>query len=138
MAFINYIILCINYQVSVAAGFTILEGNSRMPFVMELIQYMIVGVYFTSIFVVFIIKKEAIMSNYNCIQTKFIQWSNKRALHPNAAYNRNIKTIKSLSIPLAILSLSIAFGPLVSTINDIGKLPLDNRAHFVLFWPTVS
>eukprot|EP00102_Acyrthosiphon_pisum_P018798 XP_016656008.1 PREDICTED: odorant receptor 42a-like [Acyrthosiphon pisum] len=76
------------------------------------------------------------MSNYNCIQTKFIQWSNKRALHSNAAYKRNIKTVKSLSIPLAILSLSIALGPLISTINDIGKLPLDNRAHFVLFWPT--
>ncbi|XP_029342311.1 uncharacterized protein LOC107882321 [Acyrthosiphon pisum] len=123
--------------VSVAAAFTILEGNYRMPFVMELIQYMIVGFYFTSIFVVFIIKKEAIMSNYNCIQTKFIQWSNKRALHSNAAYKRNIKTVKSLSIPLAILSLSIALGPLISTINDIGKLPLDNRAHFVLFWPTI-
>jgi len=127
-----------NYQVSVAAAFIILEGNTRMPFVMELIQYMIVGIFFTSIFMVFIIKKEAIMSNYNCIQTKFIQWSNKRALHPNVAYKRNIKTVKSISIPLAMLSLSIAFGPLVSTINDIGKLPLDNRAHFVLFWPTVS
>ncbi|XP_060868321.1 odorant receptor 85b-like isoform X1 [Metopolophium dirhodum] len=108
-----------------------------MPFVMELIQYMIVSIYFTSICVVFIIKKEAIMSNYNCIQTKFIQWSNKRALHPNAAYKRNIKTVKSISIPLAMLSLSIAFGPLISTINDMGKLPLDNRAHFILFWPTI-
>ncbi|KAL4121352.1 hypothetical protein QTP88_013881 [Uroleucon formosanum] len=77
------------------------------------------------------------MSNYNCIQTKFMQWSNKRALHPNAAYKKNIKTIKSLSIPLAILLLSIVFGPLVSAFNDIGKLPLDNRAHFVLFWPKI-
>jgi len=127
-----------NYQVSVAAGFTILEGNTKMPFVMELIQYMIVGVYFSSIFMVFIIKKEGIMSNYNCIQTKFIQWSNKRALDPNVAYKRNIKTVKSLAIPLATLSLSIALGPLLSTINDIGKLPLDHRAHFVLFWPKVS
>lgn len=127
-----------NYQVSLASAFTILEKNSTTSLVMELIQYIIVGIYFSSIFVVFIIKKEAIMSNYNCIQTKFMQWSNKRALHPNAAYKKNIKTIKSLSIPLAILLLSIVFGPLVSAFNDIGKLPLDNRAHFVLFWPKVS
>jgi len=127
-----------NFQVSLAAAFTILQENSTTTLIMELIQYIIVGIYFSLIFVVFIFKKEAIMSNYDCIQTKFIQWSNKRALHPNAAYKENIKTFKSLSIPLAILSLSIAFGPLVSTFNDIGKLPLDNRAHFVLFWPKVS
>lgn len=105
---------------------------------MELIQYMIVGVFYTLIFLVFILKKEAIMSNYNCIQTKFIRWSKKKSLHPNSVYKKNIETVKSLTIPLAILSLSITFGPLVSTINDIGKLPLDNRAHFILFWPKVS
>uniref|UniRef100_A0A2S2PJ41 Gustatory and odorant receptor 7 n=1 Tax=Schizaphis graminum TaxID=13262 RepID=A0A2S2PJ41_SCHGA len=104
---------------------------------MELIQYMIVGIFFTLIFLVFLIKKEAIASNYNFIQTKFIHWSNKRSLHPNIAYKKNIKTVKSLIIPLAILSLSIVFGPLVSTINDIGKLPLDYRTHFVLFWPKI-
>jgi len=110
----------------------------KMPMVMELIQYMIVGIYFSLIFVVFVIRKKDIVSNYDCIQTDFIQWSNKRALCPNVANKKNIKTTKRLAIPLAILSLSIAFGPLVSAINDIGKLPLDNQAHFVLFWPKVN
>jgi len=127
-----------NYQVCLAAGYMFLFENPGMSLGMELIQYMIVGILFTLIFLVFLIKKEAIASNYNFIQTIFIHWSNKRSLHPNVAYKKNIKTVKSLIIPLAILSLSIAFGPLVSTINDIGKLPLDYRTHFVLFWPTVS
>jgi len=127
-----------NYQVTLAAAYIIWEEKPKMPFIMELIQYIIVGIYYCLIFMVFIIKKKTIVSNYNFIQTIFIQWSNKRALHPNKAYKENIKTIKSLSIPLAILSLSIALGPLVSAINDIGKLPLGHRAHFVLFWPKVS
>ncbi|XP_060843016.1 uncharacterized protein LOC132923183 isoform X2 [Rhopalosiphum padi] len=123
--------------VCLAAGYMFLFENPGMSLGMELIQYMIVGILFTLIFLVFLIKKEAIASNYNFIQTIFIHWSNKRSLHPNVAYKKNIKTVKSLIIPLAILSLSIAFGPLVSTINDIGKLPLDYRTHFVLFWPTI-
>jgi len=121
-----------------AAGYIFFYEKPGVSLGMELIQYMIVGILYTLIFLVFIFKKEAIMSNYNFIQTKFIHWSNKKSLHPNAVYKKNIETVKSLVIPLATLSLSIAFGPLVSTINDIGKLPLDNRAHFVLFWPKVS
>lgn len=121
-----------------AAGYIFFYEKPGMSLGMELIQYMIVGILYTLIFLVFILKNEAIMSNYNFIQTKFIHWSNKKSLHPNAVYKKNIETVKSLAIPLATLSLSIAFGPLVSTINDIGKLPLDNRAHFVLFWPKVS
>ncbi|XP_027848734.2 uncharacterized protein LOC114128419 [Aphis gossypii] len=123
--------------VTLAAGYIFFYEKPGMSLGMELIQYMIVGILYTLIFLVFILKNEAIMSNYNFIQTKFIHWSNKKSLHPNAVYKKNIETVKSLAIPLATLSLSIAFGPLVSTINDIGKLPLDNRAHFVLFWPKI-
>ncbi|XP_025200899.1 odorant receptor 49b-like [Melanaphis sacchari] len=123
--------------VFLAAGCVLLYEKPDMSFGMELIQYMIVGVLYTLIFLVFIIKKDAIVSNYNFIQTKFIHWSNKRLLHPNIAYKKNIRTVKRLIIPLVILSLSIAFGPLVSTINDIGKLPLNSRTHFVLFWPKI-
>jgi len=127
-----------DYQVSLAALLTILEEKPEMSLVIELIQYIIVGIFFCLIFMIFIIKKEAIVSNYNFVQTVFIDWSNKRALHPNVAYNKNIETLKHLSILLATISLSIAFGPLISAINDIGKLPLNYRTHFMLFWPKVS
>ena len=129
---------CLNYQVFWTSAIIILDQSIDTSFVMELIEYMIVGMYFGLIYMIFLIRKEAIVSNYNFIESKFIHWSNKRAMNPNAAYKKNTEALKSFIIPLAILLLSVVLGPLISAINDIGKLPLDHRAHFILFWPKVS
>lgn len=72
------------------------------------------------------------------IETDFIRWSNKNEMNENYAYERTIHTIKSLIIPFVLTISFMLFGPLLSLIIDIGKLPLDHRSHFLLFWPKVS
>lgn len=96
------------------------------------------GIFYVSTYIVFILKKDKIASNYYDVQTIFIQWSNRRGMDPNDAYRKSLQKVKSLMVPLISLMCSISFGPLISTINDIGKMPLDSRSHFTMFWPSVS
>lgn len=96
------------------------------------------GIYYVFIYIVFLLKKDAVASNYKDVQTIFIQWSNKRGMNSNEAYRKCIKKVKSLIMPLMYLMCSISFGPLISALNDIGKRPLDSRSHFAMFWPSVS
>lgn len=105
---------------------------------MELIQYITAGVLYSLIFLVLILKKESLESNYNCIQKNFKQWSKKRGLDPDVAYWKSAQTIKSTTMPFILTTCLISFGPLISAINDYGKLPIDSQPHFVLFWPKVS
>lgn len=59
-------------------------------------------------------------------------------MDPNKSYKNNLHTVRYTVIPIITIICCISLGPLFSAINDIGKLPLDSRSHFVLFWPKVS
>lgn len=96
------------------------------------------GMFYVSIYIVFILKKNAIASNYNDVQTIFIQWSKRRGMNPDDAYRKSLQKVKSLIMPFIYLMCSISFGPLMSAIGDNGKMPLDSRSHFTMFWPSVS
>jgi hypothetical protein len=117
----------------------ILEGTvTDLSMILEQIQYMMVGMFHVLICILFIKKNDAITSNYNLIRNDFIQWSEKRGVDPNETYKKNLRTVKYSMIPIIIVISCITLGPLFTAINDIGKLPLDSKPHFVLFWPKVS
>lgn len=105
---------------------------------LELIEYILVGVFYVLIYIVILIKKDAILSNYNTLQTDFIQWSIKKGMNPNETQKKTILAIKDLLIPFLSITFSISFGPLISAINEIDKKPLGTRSNFPMFWPLVS
>lgn len=77
------------------------------------------------------------LSNYNLIQADFIQWSNKRGMNQNEAYEKIIDIVKSILIPITISLYITIFAPLAEAINDFGNSSLDDTSHFVLLWPKV-
>lgn len=129
-----------DYQVVLAPGSIFyLEKNIELTFVLELIEYILVGVFYVLVYVVLLVKKDAIVSNYNIMQTDFIQWSIKNgSLDLNEIPKKNLQSIKDLLIPIISITFSISFGPLFSAINEFGKTPLGSRSHFPMIWPMVS
>jgi len=104
---------------------------------MELILYILCGILHLMHSIVIISKKKGIVSTYNYIQTSFVKWSVKRGLNPNGAYTKNIRTIKYLGIVWTLAGCTIIFSPLISTIADLGELPLDHQTHWNTHWPIV-
>jgi len=109
-----------------------------MAFRLELIQYMMVGILNSLVFVVFKLKGRAILCNYNSIQRDFTYWSKKNGKDPDEIYRKNVQTAKYFVIIFIVCTNSITFGPLTSAIIDIDKSALDSRSHFILFLPKVS
>jgi len=115
-----------------------MEINSSLHMLLELILYIILGVLNTTFFVIIVIKKQAINSNYSFIQTDFIEYSMERQMDPNEIYNKVVHIIKILCVPTLFATAAFNLGPLLTTINDLGELPLDDRSHWLMFWPGVS
>lgn len=105
---------------------------------LELLQYIICGMLYTFIYVVCLFKKQVIISNYTLIETDFRNWSLIKGTNQNRAYEQNIRNVRKLTKPYIVMTIFTLFGPLLSTINDIGKKPIDHHSHFLLFWPKVS
>lgn len=105
---------------------------------LELILYIILGILNSTFFTILLIKKQAIHSNYSCIQTDFIQYSIERGMDPNEMYTKVVQIIKILCVPTLVVTGIFNLGPLLTTINDLGELPLDDRSHWLMFWPDVS
>lgn len=93
---------------------------------------------YSFIFLLFIFKKDAIASNYKLIKTDFVQLSKEKRRNPNYAYEKSLNTAKKLKIPILITFSFLSLGPLLSTIYDMGKLPINHRSHFIMYWPKVS
>lgn len=87
--------------------------------------------------IMFILKRKAILSNYNFIQTDFIQWSNKRGINQNEAYEKITYIAKNVFILTTISLYIVIHAPFVEAINDFGNSPLDDPSHFALLWPKV-
>jgi len=105
---------------------------------LEQFQYVMSGLYYSSIFLIFLWKKKEITSNYNDIQTDFIKWSKNRGINPNKAYDLSIQTLYRILIPCLTTMFLILSGPFLAAVIDKGNVPLDDRSHFPLFWPKVS
>lgn len=106
--------------------------------ILEPIQYMLAGMLYCFVFILFLSKKQAILSNYKIIQTDFIIFSKIRGFDPNKSYRKTVHFFKRLMILILVVSCSISFGPVLAAINDLGVLPLDDRSHFGFVWPKVS
>lgn len=106
--------------------------------ILELIQYTMGGIMNSSISSVINFKKQAILSNFNFIQTDFIKYSAKRKMDSNETYKKTERLFKCSILPILVLYLSVACGPLLAAINDLGVLPLHDHSHFPIFWPRVS
>lgn len=105
---------------------------------LEIIQYMFAGILYSFVLIVFVIKKEAIFSNYKIIKTDFVKFSKENGRNPNDACEKLIHLVKHITMPSTFVIIGLTFGPLLSTLFDLGELPLDHRSHFVFFWPKVS
>lgn len=104
---------------------------------LELTQYTMWGLLQCFILLVLFLKREAIYSNYTFIENNFVELSKRNKKNQNNAYEKIISCFNRLIVPYTVIISSITFGPLLSTINDLGELPLDHRSHFILFWPKV-
>lgn len=109
-----------------------------MPMVLELIQYMLAGLLYIFVLIVFILNKEALFYNYQLIQIDFIQWTNKRGMNQNKPSRKISYLAKRLIIPIVTLISSISLGPLAGVINTTEKTSLGDRSNFFLLWPKVS
>lgn len=107
---------------------------------LELAQNTIWGLLQCFILIVLFLKRKAIISNYKFIENEFVESSKRNKKNLNNAYEEIIRSFNRLIIPYGygIIISSITFEPLISTIKDLGKLPLDHRSHFILFWPKVK
>lgn len=105
---------------------------------LELYQYVIGGMLYTFILVVFLLKRRAITSNYKFIETDFRHWSIKKGTDQNHTYENNLRKVKILTKPFIVTICFIISGPLMSTLYDLGMKPIDHNSHFLLFWPKVS
>lgn len=108
-----------------------------MSMIMELILYIICGILHSSHLIVIALNKQSIVTTYSFIQTNFFNWSVKRGMDPNGAYKKNIKKIKYFVTFWSFMGCTIMFSPLLSTIADLGELPLDHRSHWNTHWPMV-
>jgi len=131
--------LIICFQIIIIPSYIIwTESNSSIHVLLELILYIILGILNSTFFTILLIKKQAIHSNYSCIQTDFIQYSIERGMDPNEMYTKVVQIIKILCVPTLVVTGIFNLGPLLTTINDLGELPLDDRSHWLMFWPDVS
>lgn len=106
--------------------------------VLEQIQYIMVGLLYSLVLTVLVVKKKSVVSNYDHIQNDFIEWSHKRSANPDTSYENCVQFCYALAIPCAVIVSLVYSGPFLAAINDLGVLPLDDQSHFVLFWPKVS
>jgi len=95
------------------------------------------GILHSMHLMVITLNKQSIETTYNCIQTSFVSWSLKKGMDPNGAYKMNIKIIKYFVTIWSFLGCTIMFSPLLSTVADLGKLPLDHQSHWNTHWPMV-
>lgn len=114
------------------------ESNLSIHMLLELILYIILGVLNSTFFAILVIKKQAINSNYSFIQNEFIQYSMERKMDPNEIYNKVVDIIKILCVPTLIATGAFNLGPFMTAIIDFKKLPLNDRSHWLMFWPDVS
>lgn len=105
---------------------------------MELCLCIITGILHGVFLIVFEMKKPEIASNYSFIQNDFVRWSLRSKMDPDKVYKQIAMIITKLSGPTVILYGFLFFGPLLAAFNDLGKLPLNDRSHFLLYWPEVS
>lgn len=84
------------------------------------------------------LNKKKVISNYSLIQFEFIQWSRKRGMNPNKVYEKVTHMVSGFLVPVIVITCAITFGPIITTINDLGKLPLNHRSHFPVYLPKVS
>lgn len=103
----------------------------------EIVQYIIAGILYVFILTMLVLKNGKIFSNYNSMQTDFVQWSEKNGRNPNKAYWKTFQTFKLFLIP-CLLSWFTLLGPFFTAINNRKYVPLDDRSNFIMFLPKVS
>lgn len=113
------------------------NNSMTVASILEEIQYILDGIMYCLILIVLIGKKTEIVSTFNSIQTDFVRWSIKRESDPNKAYNKSVLILYRIIVPILIAASLPFVGPLLAVINDLGTVPLDDRSHFLLFWPKV-
>ncbi|VVC30762.1 Hypothetical protein CINCED_3A010888 [Cinara cedri] len=64
-----------------------------------------------------------------------MQWSKKKQTNPNQAYEKVLKYFNDVKFGGLFVFCTIVIGPLIGALNDLGKIPLDDRSHFPLLWP---
>lgn len=129
-----------DFQCVLATGFIIWKESDTLstPIVLELIEYMMGGLLYSMILIVFIFKKRDITYTFDCVQTTFIEWSIKWGMDPNVTYVKNIRIFKtSLTLYVFINSL-VVMSPIFSTISNLDDTPLDTRSHWIMYWPKVN
>lgn len=112
--------------------------KKTLALILEQSQYLMAALVNILVLTMFILKRKAIVLTYNGIQSTFTRLSEEKGFDPNIVYRKNIKAIQFIIGPTVFISFSIAFGPLLAAVNDLGELPLDERSHWPIFWPNVS
>lgn len=115
-------------------------SNEKKTLAMNLehCHHLMAAIMYCSILFIFILKRKEINSTYNLIQSTFICQSKEKEMDSNTVYKNNIARLKTVITPLALMTFFTEIGPLLEAINDLEKLPLDDRSHWIFFWPNVS
>lgn len=127
------------WQIILAPGYVIWKeiNGLNVYMILELTRYMLSGLLYLMILIVFLFKKDAIFSNYQYIQTHFVEWSNKRMINLYHKNRQMLKYAKRVQLAAFFVYFSMACGPVIEAFNDLGKIPLGDRSHFPLLWPRV-
>lgn len=127
------------WQIILAPGYVIWNEINELTvyIILELIRYILSGLLYLMILIVFVFKKDAIFSNYQYIQTHFIEWSNKKRINLYQKNQQMLKYAKRVQFAAFFVYFSMVCGPIIEAFNDLGKIPLGDRSHFPLLWPRV-
>lgn len=113
------------------------KENMTLAMYLEQLQFVIAGLIYCLVYIVFIFKKKAVVTTFDIMQTDFIEWSLKSRMDPNEMYEKNVRMVKRFVGIIIAATFFISFGPLITTIYDLGELPLSHQSHWPVNWPEV-